>query len=55
LQSGAARGAAGVTKVALDCGFSHLGRFAAQYRAQFGELPSQTARVTPIGAADPGA
>jgi AraC-like DNA-binding protein len=53
LQNGEARGAAGVTKVALDCGFSHLGRFAAQYRAQFGELPSQTARVTPIGVAGP--
>ncbi len=44
--------AAGVTKVALDCGFSHLGRFAAQYRAQFGELPSETARLTPAGAGD---
>ena len=55
LQSGEARGAAGVTKVALDCGFSHLGRFAAHYRAQFGELPSQTARVTPAGSADPSA
>jgi AraC-like DNA-binding protein len=38
---------AGVTKVALDCGFAHLGRFAAQYRALFGELPSVTARALP--------
>jgi AraC-like DNA-binding protein len=45
LQSGAVAGAAGVTQIALDCGFSHLGRFAALYRAQFGELPSQTARL----------
>jgi AraC-like DNA-binding protein len=45
LQSGEAYGAAGVTKIALDCGFSHLGRFAALYRAQFGELPSTTARL----------
>jgi AraC-like DNA-binding protein len=46
LQSGAVAGSAGVTQIALDCGFSHLGRFAAHYRAHFGELPSQTARLT---------
>lgn len=33
-----------VTRVALDCGFSSVGRFAALYRARFGELPSQTSR-----------
>ena len=33
-----------VTRVALDLGFDHLGRFAAQYRELFGELPSQTQR-----------
>ena len=33
-----------VTRVALDCGFSSVGRFAALYRARFGELPSQTNR-----------
>lgn len=34
-----------VTAVALDNGFSQLGRFAAQYRRQFGELPSQTLKA----------
>jgi AraC-like DNA-binding protein len=33
-----------VSKVALDCGFAHLGRFAASYRAAFGESPRDTAR-----------
>jgi AraC-like DNA-binding protein len=37
--------AAGVTKIALDAGFSHLGRFAQHYHARFGELPSTTARL----------
>jgi AraC-like DNA-binding protein len=45
LQSGGIGGAAGVTKVALDNGFSHLGRFAKNYQARFGELPSATARM----------
>lgn len=31
-----------VSKVALDCGFTHLGRFARAYRRAFGELPSET-------------
>ncbi len=33
-----------VTGVALACGFSNLGHFARDYRALFGELPSQTLR-----------
>lgn len=49
LQSGEACGTAGVTRVALECGFSHLGRFAAHYHAQFGELPSETARMRSAG------
>jgi AraC-like DNA-binding protein len=49
LQSGDVGGIAGVTKIALDCGFSHLGRFAQQYRERFGELPSATARMKTAG------
>jgi transcriptional regulator GlxA family with amidase domain len=33
-----------VTSVALDWGFSHLGRFAVFYRQCFGERPSETLR-----------
>lgn len=33
-----------VTAIALDHGFSHLGRFSSQYRRQYGELPSETLR-----------
>jgi AraC-like DNA-binding protein len=31
-----------VTRTAFDLGFDHLGRFAARYRNQYGEMPSQT-------------
>ena len=38
------KGAAGVevSRVALDCGFTHFGRFSAAYRQAYGELPSAT-------------
>jgi AraC-like DNA-binding protein len=35
---------AAVTEIALRCGFNHLSRFAALYRARFGERPSATLR-----------
>lgn len=38
-------GTASVTEVALDHGFLHMGRFAAQYRALFGCAPSDTLRL----------
>lgn len=31
-----------VTDIAQACGFAHLGRFAAAYRDEFGELPRET-------------
>lgn len=31
-----------ITELALEFGFSHLGRFASRYKARFAELPSQT-------------
>lgn len=42
-----------VTDVALDCGFLHLGRFAAVYKSAYGEAPSQTlaaSRMRVLGA-----
>lgn len=35
---------ASVSSIALDCGFSQLGRFAHEYQDRFGELPSETLR-----------
>jgi len=35
-----------VTRVAIEAGFSHLGRFAALYRNAYGEPPSKTLRET---------
>lgn len=35
-----------VSDVAMRWGFTHLGRFAAQYRKQYGRTPVQTLRIT---------
>ena len=40
----AATPASSVTDVALRCGFRELGRFSVDYRATFGESPSDTLR-----------
>jgi AraC-like DNA-binding protein len=40
------RPSARVSDIAVECGFGHLGRFAGQYRARFGEPPSQTRRLS---------
>jgi len=37
---------ASVTRMAMDCGFMHLGRLSAVYRRRFGENPSDTLRRT---------
>lgn len=39
-----ASGVRNVTEIALDYGFTHLGRFSECYRQKFGELPSETLR-----------
>ncbi|WP_264214337.1 AraC family transcriptional regulator [Leisingera thetidis] len=36
----------GVSTIAFDVGFNHLGRFSVDYRAMFGESPSETAART---------
>lgn len=41
---------ANVTAVALDYGFTHLGRFSELYKARFGSLPSETLRARSAGA-----
>lgn len=33
-----------VTEIALSCGFTHMSKFTAHYKARFGETPSQTLR-----------
>ena len=38
----AAEGAANVTDIAFECGFTHLSRFAAAYLRTYGERPSET-------------
>ncbi|MBR0650475.1 helix-turn-helix domain-containing protein [Roseomonas terrae] len=48
-------GGATVTRVATGFGFLHLGRFAAEYRQQFGEPPSATLSRARAAVADSGA
>jgi AraC family transcriptional regulator, ethanolamine operon transcriptional activator len=42
-----------VTDVAIRCGFRQLSRFAADYRAAFGESPSETLRRASGSSSDP--
>lgn len=41
--------AGSVTQIAMEWGFNHLGRFAVEYRNQFGESPSETLRRSRAG------
>jgi len=36
-----------VSRIAMECGFVHLGRFSANYKRRFGEKPSQTIQRSP--------
>lgn len=38
-----------ITEIAGNCGYEHLSRFSKDYRARFGESPSETLRKTRIG------
>ena len=40
-----------VTTIAYECGFTHLSKFAAHYRARFGESPHETQKQARIFAA----
>ena len=33
-----------VSNIAIDCGFTHLGRFSVAYKRRYGESPSDTLR-----------
>jgi AraC-like DNA-binding protein len=44
LQAARASDHGNVTQIALDCGFTHLGRFSAYYAGRYGESPSETLR-----------
>jgi AraC-like DNA-binding protein/Tfp pilus assembly protein PilF len=46
-------GTVSISEIASRCGLTHLGRFAAEYRTAFGELPSATLRRA-AGGADEG-
>jgi AraC-like DNA-binding protein len=39
---------ASITTIATNCGFTHMGRFATEYRRRFGERPSETLRQRPV-------
>jgi TolB-like protein len=39
---------AGVTGIAVECGFRHLGRFSLSYRDRYGESPSATLRYSQV-------
>ena len=45
----AGREGTSVTTIAMAWGFTHLGKFSNEYRARFGELPSQTLRNARLG------
>lgn len=34
-----------ITRIAMNCGITHLGRFSSEYRKRFGEAPSQTLKI----------
>ena len=34
-----------IADIAMDCGFTHMGRFSRRYRAHFGHLPSEERRL----------
>jgi AraC-like DNA-binding protein len=42
LRAGERRGT--ISDLAMTCGFTHMGRFSAEYRRRFGETPSETLR-----------
>ncbi|MFJ8604979.1 AraC family transcriptional regulator [Streptomyces shenzhenensis] len=44
LQAARTSGNGNVTQIALDSGFTHLGRFSAYYTSKYGEAPSETLR-----------
>lgn len=44
---------ASITEIATRFGFTHLGRFAAEYRCLFGETPSATLARNPVVAREP--